>query len=138
MQKKQLFFAGVILFLIAAGWGYYQYQKPRAGAANVTAAFKLSSEQLYKEYSTNETAADEKYSNKILEVTGPVADVQITPQATNVLLAATATGGVNCSIMNGETRITKGERITVKGRCTGFLMDVSLVDAVQVNNLSKH
>lgn len=133
MQKKQLFFAGAVLCLVVAGWSYYQYQKPRADAAQEKAAYILTAEQLFAEYSTDETAAEQKYGGNVIEVTGTVADVQKAGQATNILLAAReATGGVNCSLQANESPVAIGRRVTIKGRCTGFLMDVSLVDAVLI------
>jgi|SRR5215218_7769037 len=134
MQKKALFFAGAVLCLLAAGWGYYQYQKPRAGTSGIRPDYEITAAQLYTEYSSNEAGADKKYNNKVLQVTGAVKEVQNTAQAVNILLAGNAMGGVNCSFEKSPERpITAGEQITVKGRCTGFLMDVSLVDAVQTD-----
>jgi hypothetical protein len=50
-----------------------------------------------------------------------------------VLLAAGAAGnGVNCSLQSGATNIAVGRTVTIKGKCAGFLMDVSLVDAAVV------
>lgn len=135
MQKKQIFFAGGFLCLLVAGWSYYQYQKPRAGAAHFSPAYTVTAEQLFTEYSTAEAAAEQKYGGKVIAVTGTVADIQPSGQATNVLLAAgSASGGVNCSVSHMEDGIAIGKRVTLKGRCTGFLMDVSLVDAVRVDD----
>lgn len=133
MQKKTLFFAGVLLCLIAGGWGYYQYQKPRAGLADATAAFQLRAEQLYTEFASDEITASQKYSDKILEVTGRVQVVQASGKLTNILLnGGSVMGGVNCSLLELEQQVKKGEYIKVKGRCTGFLMDVNLAEAVLV------
>lgn len=133
MQKKAIFFAGIVVCLLVAGWAYYQYQKPRAGIAHAAASYRLTAEQLYNEYSSAEAAAEQKYGGNVIEVSGIVADVQKTAHVTNVLLAAGgATGGVNCSMQN-RAGVAIGKPITVKGRCTGFLMDVTLVDAVVVN-----
>jgi predicted negative regulator of RcsB-dependent stress response len=134
MQKKWIFFAGIVVCLVVAGWGYYQYQKPRARAADVATAYKCTAEQLYNEYSTSEAAADKKYNGVVMEVTGLVADVQATAQSVNVLLAAGATGnGVNCSLQSKVNNLAVGRTVTIKGKCAGFLMDVSLVDAVVVS-----
>ena len=134
MQKKGIFFAGAIVCVVVAGWGYYQYQKPRQNASKMPAAFSVSATQLYTEYSTDETGADEKYGGKVLQVQGVVADVQTTPQSTNILLVgSTEAGGVNCSLQTGvPAMVDVGDAIQVKGKCTGFLMDVSLVDAVLI------
>lgn len=135
MQKKYFFFVGAFVCFLAVGWGYYQYQKPRAGIAQATADYSVTAENLYAEYRSDEATADKKYGNKAVEVSGVVADVQTTAHAKNILLAAAATGGVNCSFQNSKMdSIRVGERIKVKGKCTGFLMDVSLVDAVRVSN----
>lgn len=135
MQKKQGLFAGAVLCLVVAGWSYYQYQKPRENAADEKAAYTLTAEQLFTEYSTDETSAEQKYSGKVIAVTGTVAEVQKAANATNILLSAgAATGGVNCSLQKEAGPVSVGAQVTVKGRCTGFLMDVSLVDAVVVVN----
>lgn len=42
-------------------------------------------------------------------------------------------GGINCAMHNMATPPDKGDRVTIKGRCTGYLMDVNLVDAVRTN-----
>jgi hypothetical protein len=134
MQKKWIFFAGIVLLFLAAGWGYYMYQKPRAGVASVKSAYSLSAEELYQDFVQDEAAATEKYTGKVIEVSGVVSDVQAMDSAMIVLLSAgNEAGGVNCSFSRNEQKAIpqKGERITVKGRCAGFLMDVNLVDAIQ-------
>lgn len=134
MQKKTLFFAGAFLCLVLASWGFYQYQKPRTDAASLQTAYKLSAQQLFNEYSRNEAEADKKYGNKILEVTGVVKEIQATGHTTNILLAAAEMGGVNCSFeKTPQSPPTAGDSLTIKGRCAGFLMDVSLVDAVRTD-----
>lgn len=135
MQKKTFFFAGAVLCLLLAGWGYYEFQKPRTNAAALKPDYSLNAEQLYEEYSSNETMADKKYGSKVIEVSGIVKEIQATDHATNILLATDDMGGVNCSFEKvPEPRPTAGDRIKVKGRCAGFLMDVSLVDAVRTDN----
>lgn len=134
MQKKQLLFAGAVLCLAVAGWSYYQYQKPRVPAGDEEVAYTISAEQLYAAYSTNETEAGKKYNDRVIVVRGIVSSVQATPTVTNVLFAAgTNLGGVNCSLA-GEHKIATGSQVTIKGRCTGFLMDVNVVDAVLVGD----
>jgi len=60
MQKKPLFFAGIFVCLFVAGFGYYQYQKPRTGTSGIAPDFSLAAEQLYTEYNKDEAAADKK------------------------------------------------------------------------------
>jgi hypothetical protein len=134
MKRRWFLIAGLILILLAAGWFYYIYQKPRADVASVEAAHTLSAEKLYTDFVTDEAAADKRYTDKIIEVRGVVSEVQSTDNSIVVLLAAgNDTGGINCSFQHHNVSLPKkGQMITVKGKCTGFLMDVNLVDAVFV------
>ncbi|BAV10374.1 tRNA_anti-like [Filimonas lacunae] len=136
-RKKKLFFAGVFLCLAALAWGYYLYQKPRAGVTAEQSDSKLTADTLYSHYAVNEEKANQLYSNKVLEVTGVVAQVQNAAGAAAVLLAAKSEmgGGINCSLASDQKAddLKVGQKVCIKGRCTGYLMDVNLVDAVLVN-----
>lgn len=130
MQKKIVFFVVAILCLIAAGWGYYLYQKPRAGVEGVKADYTIAAENLYQAFVTDEAAATKKYVDKVLKVEGTVQQIDSLQGGINVILAANGTAGVNCSLAANGQLPKVGEPVVVKGRCAGFLMDVSLVDAV--------
>ena len=134
MSKKVIFIAGAIVCLGIATWVFYQYQKPRTRTADSPVAYRISAEQLYTEFDDDEAAANKKYTDKVIEVHGTVGAVQQTEQGTNVLLAAgNATGGVSCNLQgNNHASITTGETIKVRGTCSGFLMDVNLVDGILV------
>lgn len=132
MKRKRLFAACFAILLLTAGWLYYLYQKPRADVAKIKAAFHLSAESLYRDFATNEATANQKYTGNIIEVKGVVSDAQRMDSSAFILLAAgNEMGGINCSVRDpGVVLPLKDETVTVKGRCTGFLMDVNLVDAV--------
>jgi len=136
MQKKTIFFVGLALCLVgAASWGYYWYQKPRASLANVKADYTLTATDLYNAFAKNEQQANQQYNGKVIAVTGVVAAVQTTDSTESIVLASdNDMGGINCSLLKSAAKKTplpvKGQTIQIKGRCTGFLMDVNLVDAV--------
>lgn len=134
MKRKWFLIAGLMLILLAAGWFYYLYQKPRADVTDAKATHTLTAEKLYTDFVADEAAADQKYTDKIIEVKGMVGEVQAMDTSAMVLLAAgNETGGINCSFQHNEIALPqKGQMVTIKGKCTGFLMDVNLVDAVFV------
>jgi Tfp pilus assembly protein PilV len=134
MRKKILLSIGLIV-CIGIAVGIYLYQKPRTAAASQQTDFTLSADDLYKQFETNETAANQKYAGKILEVTGTVGEVQKTDSAYSILLTAKeAMGGINCSMaLANADAVQQGKNITIKGKCAGFLMDVNVLDAVIVN-----
>ena len=131
MKKKLLFFIGILLLAIA-GWGYYLYNKPRTGVEDKQPDITIAATDLYKQYSTDETTANQKYLNKIISVSGIADEVNKTDSMYTILLKGDADmGGVSCNLFNTKTiTITKGKTITIKGKCTGFLMDVALTDCI--------
>ncbi|RFM29041.1 OB-fold protein [Deminuibacter soli] len=130
--KKIIFFAVVIVCLAVAAWGYRMYNKPRAGVADQQTDRTLSAAELYRLYAANEHAADSMFLGKVIAVSGVVQSVdQSQPNAPTILLETGAAGTINCSMQPGDSKpIKQGMQLQVKGKCTGFLMDVNLVDAI--------
>ena len=131
MKKKILFFIGILL-LCLAGWGYYIYNKPRTGVAGKQPDITITAADLYKQYSDNEAAANQKFLNKIISVTGAAEEINKSDSTYTILLKSdTDMGGISCSLFDNKTAIVpKGKPVTVKGKCTGYLMDVALTDCV--------
>jgi len=134
MPKKRILFGWgiLLLLLIAAAWGYYLYNKPHQSAAGETASLSITADSLYSQYLGNEQACDKKFLGKIIEVTGKISAIQHSGQSEIWILATSAPGGggINCQLFPGEKgdNPKPGDEVTVKGKCTGFLMDVNLAD----------
>lgn len=134
MRKRILVFAGVILCLTAMAIGYHLYNMPRNAAVDADTDKAVSAKELYDAFTKDEQAANNEYANKILEITGAVRDVQKNGKDVSVLLSGGGSeGGVNCTITTDIPSPRIGSLIHVKGRCTGFLMDVSIIDATILN-----
>jgi hypothetical protein len=136
MKKKVV---SIVLALVLAGlaYGFYLYNKPRTDLAGLRPTVIIDAISLYKAYQTDEPSSDKKYLNQVIEVNGTITDIQQTDSLISLELNAAGSGGVNCSIPNvARKKIgipTKGSSVKIKGRCTGFLMDVNLVDCVIEN-----
>jgi hypothetical protein len=134
LKKRSFFWMGILLLLVVAAILTYTWiMKPHRSAAGDRARFTIGADSLYHAYQADEKAADQKYLGKVLEVTGTLADIQHTGTGDVWILSVTgAPGGINCSLFAGgdHTAPSKGQQVTVKGRCTGFLMDVNLTDCV--------
>lgn len=134
-KKRAILWIGIVLFmLIAVGWAYHLYVKPHQSTAGETANFTISADSLYRQYEADEHGADRKYLGKVIEVSGKLADIQHSGNSEIWILSPQpGGGGINCQLFAG-TRIDpepkSGDAVTVKGRCTGFLMDVNLADCV--------
>ena len=136
MKVKLAIAAGiVILLLIGAAVAWRLYNKPHMGVANIETDMRMSAADLYNDFQRDETLANKKYLNKVIEVSGNVSEIQNVNGSQIILLSSTGDmGGVSCQLTNDENNkkltIKKSTTITVKGKCSGYLMDVNLVDCV--------
>ncbi|MBN9384530.1 MAG: hypothetical protein J0H74_27500 [Chitinophagaceae bacterium] len=140
LKKRKFFWWGILLLLLVlAGWGYYEYQRPHESAAGEAASITIDADALYTQYSNDEKDCDGKYLGKVLQVSGKLSEVQHSGQSEIWIISTgggNTGGGINCQLFPGEKipepHPKPGDNVTVKGRCTGFLMDVNLSDCIVV------
>lgn len=134
---KIIVFGTVVLLICMAGWGIYRITKPHQDVSGEEAAATLSAINLYTEFEQGENQANKKWVGKVIAVTGNIASLSETESNLSITLEATPKGGINCSISKKEMKTLikwkKGDTITIRGKCSGFLMDVNLVDCVIQN-----
>jgi len=124
----------IIVLILAAGagsYGYYLYNKPRSGASDMKTAYIVDAKNLFSEFSTDENSANAKYLGKAIEVSGIVRSVDTDDRGTmNVAIETDEMGAVNCQFEKKDQMpdVTAGKNVSVKGVCSGFLLDVVLVD----------
>jgi hypothetical protein len=133
-MRKRYFFAVGILLLFIAAWGIYKVTLPHRNAAGEQAVATLTAKNLFDEFQTSENVANKKWVGKVIEVSGNISSVIESGNYISIDLRASADGGVNCSLLKKDldpgNNFKPGDSITIKGKCTGFLMDVNLVDCV--------
>lgn len=135
MRKKRTLIIGafVLLLFIVSGVGFYLYNKPRQSAESQTSTALLPAATLYKQYQDDEHVANQKYLGKTIEVQGLVSTISQGDTLEILSLSSNnAAGGINCQMFASgkNSSIKVGDAITIKGKCTGFLMDVNLVDCI--------
>ncbi len=130
---RNLFLALVVVGALGGYYAYRQWNKPHREVEQAEAAKSVDATALFEEFSSDETAANEKYLDQIVQVCGSVAsvsegdgDAQITIQ-----LATGGMGVVLCSLdpekySDIPSGIKEGQQVCLKGICTGYLMDVVL------------
>jgi len=131
-MKKLIPVIILIAVIIGGTVAYRMYNKPHRDIATEDAAFSLTADALFDAFEADETAANALYLDKVIELTGEVAEVteNSAGQAVITITAANAMlGGVSATMQEaGEVNISEGETVTVKCRCTGYLMDVILIN----------
>jgi hypothetical protein len=136
-MKKYIIILGVVLLTVCV-FGYFQYNKPHEDINSAASDLKIEAPELFTEFETDEATANTKYLDKIVEVSGVVREVS--PDEEGQLSVTLDSGsdlfGVICQLDNlteqKKTDFKVGEEVTLKGICTGMLMDVVLVRCVAI------
>jgi hypothetical protein len=93
----------------------------------------ITADELTRDYTADEAAADAKYLNKAIEVSGTVVEV-INNQdgGTMVILKSIdPTTAVQCALRDKTVKVAEGQQIVIKGFCSGNgITGVSLTDCV--------
>ncbi len=134
-RNRQIILSVVVLcILIAAAWGFYEYARPHASAADKRTDVVIGADSLYASFTNDEAGANKKYINKVAEVTGIVQDITISDRKPVVFLRTSGPGVINCLMaMDSATvfsTVKKNTQTVIKGKCSGYLLDVNLVDCV--------
>lgn len=129
-MKKTLSLIIIITTLVGGSIGFYLFNKKVAGLEKAKTDYTITATMLYNAFETQEQEASEKYLNKILLVEGTVVKVEIDKKYSSIILKAdnALAGGINCSFNHEVEGVSKGDIISIKGRCQGFLMDVVLTN----------
>lgn len=118
--------------LACACYGFYLYKKKPADIRKETAAYEITAANLLAEFNADEPAANKKFIDKVIAVKGRVSEIKTdsSGQATVFLDSGDLMSAVTCSFYQEEAPAAKalrqGDQVTIKGKCTGKLMDVVL------------
>lgn len=112
----------------------YEYYKKPADTATLRPDYVVTATVLQKEFENNETEASAKYINKIVEVTGKVSSVSVSESPGSIILSTdNPVSSVICTLQVGITsKTSEGGNITIRGECSGYLMDVLLNNCIIV------
>lgn len=133
----------IILIIIAlviiggAATGAYLWFKPHKNMQRAAADITLTAPELMAAFNNDEAAANAKYLDKVVAVSGKVKEATTNDGVTVVSLEADDDfGAVSCELdrfsEQKRTTFTPGEQVTLKGMCSGKTIDVVLVQCVLV------
>jgi len=134
-RKYAIIVALGIVFVSGTGWSLYLYNKPHRNVAGVAASVQIDAEGLCADYRKDEAGSDKRFVGKVLDVSGTVIEAKLTGNKANIRLGNAASDmAVSCDLsIDGTSSFhvpPNGSKVMIKGRCTGLLQDVNLVDCV--------
>lgn len=128
--KIVLAFLFVVVFVLMVS--VYFYNKPHVDVKKSDAAYFVKAQNLIEEYQENEEGTTVKYSESVIEVQGTVFEISTLKGNSVITLKDDNTeSSIICHMLPDENRkalaLQKGQNISIKGICTGYLMDVIMV-----------
>ena len=135
--KITLIVVATIIVLIVAAYLYVRFM-PEKSVSKVNADFVVTSEALANEYNANPEVSDQKYIDRVIEVTGTIAEISKDQDNATVFILReeNSLNGVLCTLENSSAKKAAkykvGSKVTIKGTCTGMLLEVVLHKCVIV------
>ena len=104
----------------------YLEKETHTNTGEVNIDYTISSSELIKEFSLNDTAANKKYLNKVLVVNGAASSVETAADSTSTIKFADSTGSYAIfSLEKSELSVIKnikaGNEVSLKGVCSGSI-----------------
>jgi len=138
MKKNIKIIIAVLLIMVIGGgyYGYKEFNREHKDTSSLTINEKTDAVSLVSSFETDELAANAKYLNKVIQVTGKIQSAEKDNEGiiTVYLESESMMATVSCQlekdkIYKTET-FTKGNTISITGLCSGFLTDVVLMRCV--------
>jgi hypothetical protein len=130
---------GATIAAVAGGYALKEYNRGVEGAASMEAAATVSAADLLAAFTADEAAATATYvgtAEQAVQVSGTIRAMEPTGdgKVTVILETGDPLAGVTCEFAEADVPGTwrSGADVTVKGICTGILMDVVLVRCAAV------
>ena len=131
---KNTLSAGLLSIFIILGGGSMDTDGGAEKISVATPDYVLSANKLFKEYDKNSVAADAKYEDKIVVVSGTIQSIgkDIMDTAYLVIGGSGFLDGVQCMLPRGQeglvARVSKGQYVTLKGKVSGQIMGNVIVN----------
>lgn len=139
MRIKTMIAIAATVAVVGGVFAWMEYNRGVAGVDDMGTVAKVQASELLAEFAADEAAATAKYvgtSEQAIEVSGTIRSMDNAEggKVTVVLETDDALAGIVCEFTGADVPGTwrAGTTVTVKGICTGMLMDVVLVRCVPV------
>ena len=123
MSSKTKKIVTLLIILAAAGaaTGYYLWNKPHLNVAG-TEGIKTDATALYTAFISDSAAAQKKYVQQVVELSGNISSISANQQNKMIVLIKTTTAGayINCTLEEQVNNLKEGNLITIKGICSGL------------------
>ena len=137
MSKKKITWIFVLIAAIAGiSYGVYQYTRGNEKLTNAKPDFSIRAADLIKEFETADSASENKYQGKVIEVSGIITNSALE----NFTISLGDPGKLSAVICELDTSFRKtasvpfiGTQATIKGRYVGHIKDDMMGLGIDIN-----
>jgi hypothetical protein len=132
LNMKKVLIVILILAVAGVGAGVYLWNKAPAKVED-SKSMAINADDLALAFTTNEQQANSTYLNKVLDVSGTIAEVTKNQDGKTVITLSVASdplSGVQCTMRDNDVKAEIGKPITIKGFCNGYTLVVLLSDCI--------
>ena len=142
MAKREILRIFLWIFLVGIVVGsasvYYVFNMPRRNISKEKAVYTLEAKQMISEFKKDEDSATKKYLDKTISVKGEIKSIRTLNNHGMVFSLEDEMEGVSCSVDSADVvnnalkiaQLVKGSTGAFKGRCSGMLMDIQVINCV--------
>ncbi len=113
-----------ILIIIGGAYIWYIFNLKFEDTTTQKASFTVSANSFIKEFESNDTLANKKYSEKMIIVNGRVSEMESADSTTNIKMIDTLTDSYiifafQQQNVNDAKKMKVGDSVAIKGSCSG-------------------
>ena len=114
------------------------FHQPHIDVKTSDAGIVISTQDILNDYQEDESLANNKYADQIIQIKGVISDISI-EDGSSIIIFKDENGlsSVMCHMSPEENlkvlKLKRDKQITVKGICTGYLLDMIMVRCIIVN-----
>jgi len=121
---KKIIIAALVVIALGAIAIWYIFTEKFTDTNKEKAAYTITALDLIKEFKANDSLANKKYAEKIIDVTGVVTEIENADSTVNIKLADTTSGSYAIFAFQQQhlaeaKSIKEGDKVTIKGSCSG-------------------
>ena len=121
---KKIGIAGLIVLVTGGGVAWYLFTQKFEDTASTKADYTVQAKALIDEFRKNDSAANKKYAEKIITVSGMVSAIEPADTTLNVKMADTTNGSYIIFAFQPQDfasvkKIKQGDNVSIKGSCSG-------------------
>jgi uncharacterized protein (DUF1330 family) len=133
MEKRKIIVfiitALILAALIAAFYGYREFNRKNKAVSEIEPAFSISATALINAFETDEPAALQQYTGKAIEIDGQVKNVEHKQSGPTIVVMGDSISSTSIRVEMDSSqqsiilRLQPGKQTTLRAICTGFSAD---------------